>query len=442
MVLRGLGSRLSLVCAAVVAFACGCRQSLFDAHIEGKDAPSHGDAPNAQLCPAPCLGDSGGDFDGSATGKSGRWRYLDDHRDRTWAPMTAMDGGFVGANPANTIRSCEADTTADACQALPGALLVSTAGASTPADPAIEFTAEANRTIELQLSVHVPAGGFAQTVRIYRNSREDALFTGTAEPNVTFIQTVRLDALAGDRFVVALAPPTLGQPGIAVQLHVVGPNVAFPTECQLAVSFSALVGGKTENACSTNDLTAAHDSTPGTPAPALEMGPYLELGQAAKFAQHNYYKAASALDRPGDVTVDLWVKLAALDAGATAWFFSERNLASNGGGGVFASVDSTQATLELDAGTVFTGVGVVQPVYVAFTYPPGQGWHFLRIVHKADGLLKVCFDGTLQGSKMARGTLKPNNPPFIGQDALLTDPAVFVGSIDDVRVLNTALPCD
>lgn len=441
---RDLGRWRSVAFAAALMFVCSCRQSLFDAHFEGKDASSQSDAErSAQMCPAPCLGNSGGDFDGSATGSTGRWRYLDDHRDRTWAQMTALDGGFVGANPANAIRSCAANLSAAACQALPGALLISTAGSSTPADPAIEFTAEANQAIELQLSVHVPAGGIAQTVRVYRNSREDALVTGTAEPNVTLIQWVRLDALAGDRFLVALSPQVAGQPDIAVQLHVVDANVPFPTECQVALSFSTLTDGTVENACSTNKLTVAHDPTPGTPAPELEMGPYVQLGQAAKIAQHDYYKASAALDRPADVTLDLWVKLAMLPAGATAYVFSERNLDSTAGGGIFVRLVNSQGGQQLEAGTAYTSTGVVNSVHVQFGYPPDQQWHFLRLVHKFDGLIKVCFDGSLKSATMARGALKPNNPLFIGKDAAYTSvSASFIGSVDDVRVLNTALPCN
>ncbi len=440
MALKESRQWLSLGLVAPLVFVCSCRQSLFDAHIEGGTA---GDAPPAQVCPAPCIGDSGADFDGSATGTTGRWRYLADHRNRTWSPMTAIDGGFVGANPENTIRSCAANPSATACRALPGALLVSTAGVSSPADPAIEFTAGANQTIDLRLSVHVPDGGLGQTVQIYRNSREDALFTGSAQPHVTLNHVVRLDALASDRFLVALSSPAAGQPDIAVQLHVVDSLVTFPAECQFAISFSALSGGTTESACRPNQLVASHDSTPGTPAPALEMGPYPELGQAAKVAEHNYYNAAAVLDRPGDVTLDLWVKHATLPSGITAYIFSERNLHAPGGGGLFARLVNIQGELRLNAGTVYTSPGVVNSAHVEFMYPPDQRWHFLRVVHEVDGLLRVCFDGTLKGATLAPGTLKPNNPPFIGQDAhSLVLPATFVGSIDDVRVLNTALPCN
>lgn len=427
---------------AWVAF--GCHQSLFDSHGKAKEAGSDIDALPEENCPAPCLANSGGDFDGTPRGTTDRWRYLDDHRNRTWAEMNAVDDGFVGADPANTIHKCTPNSDAEACQALPGALLISTAGFTTPADPAIEFTAEANQAIELRLSVHIPAEGFGQNVRIYRNSREDVLFTGPAAPGVTLRQTIALDALAGDRFLVAIAPPALGQSDVGVQLHVVGANTTFPTECQLAIPFSTLTGTTTENACSDNKFMAKHDSTPGIASPTLIQGPYSELGNAANIAQHNFYGGTKVLNRPGDVTLDLWVKhTAVVSPDVGAWVFSELNFASEGVGGLFLFVYDVDGKLRADAGTVRTAPGITQYLEVKFDYPADKGWHFVRLTHKTDGPIKVCVDGVLQGMVMATGTLKPSKPPHMGQNAATVgNDAAFIGAVDDVRVLNTALPCD
>ena len=65
----------------VALLACGCKQSLFDAH-GGRDS-GVSDAPVLPAtCPTPCLGDAGKDFGTSP------WRFVDDHRNRTWAAMT------------------------------------------------------------------------------------------------------------------------------------------------------------------------------------------------------------------------------------------------------------------------------------------------------------------------------------------------------------------
>lgn len=444
---------LRAVVFLALAFAGGCRQSLFDSH--GATSGAGPDAPigPASTCPAPCIGDSAGDFDGTANGKTGRWRYLDDHRDRTWAPMAATDEGFVGANSANTVRECAVHRDVEACQMLPNALLVSTAGFTPPpgaigADPAIEFTAEANRTLELQLSVYVPTGGFGQTVRIYRNSREDVLFTGMAPPGTVFNHSITLDALAGDRFVVAIAPPALGQPDIAVRLYVVGANATFPTECQFAIPFAALSGLTTNDACRGAKLTAMHDATAGTPTPALAAGPFPELGTAASMTQHNFYGASNILERPGDVTIDLWVKVTMpVSPASTAWVYSEQNTGYQRGGGLTIDISSDNGAFKIYAETIHTDVpGSVIYVSAVADYPSDQNWHFVRAVHKTGGAIKLCVDGVFKAMIDAPGTLKPFTAPYIGQIAFAPQdpghPVAFVGTVDDVRVLNTALPCE
>ena len=428
----------------VVLALAGCKQSLFDSH-GGDDSDGgggSGDGSIGSTCPMPCLGDAGGDFDGTPAGGNAHWRYLDDHRDRTWAPMTAMGTEtFVGANPANTISTCAQHPASAACAALPGALLVSTAGQATPADPAIEFTADANRTIELQLGVAVPAGGLGQTVRLYRNSREDVLFTGTADPGTTLSHAITLDALAGDRFLVAIAPPAAGQADIGVQLFVVGANATFPTECQVALPFAALESGiLTANTCG-GGFTAQLDSS-GTPAPALGTGPFAEQGQAATIAVHNYYDSATALDRPGDVTIQLWIKHDMLvDMFTGAWAFSDLDLDAGGGVGMVI-YDDDNGILRLSTQTC-TDPNLVTFDTIDTLYPVDQQWHFVRAVHHQDGVMQVCIDGQLQGSKTLAGTLKSTYPPYIGKNVRWTPTdASFIGQIDDVRVLNTALPCN
>jgi len=68
----------------VVALASGCGQSLFDARVTPTRCGDDGgtDGPVASTCPAGCIGDAAADFDGSPTGSTGRWRYLDDRRTR------------------------------------------------------------------------------------------------------------------------------------------------------------------------------------------------------------------------------------------------------------------------------------------------------------------------------------------------------------------------
>jgi hypothetical protein len=99
-------------------------------------AGGHPDAALGSTCPSPCVADLAGDF-----GKpQSPWRYLEDHRHRTWTAMTPTADGLVGADAANAITSC-AHRDAAACAVLPGALLISSAGATSAADPAVELSA-------------------------------------------------------------------------------------------------------------------------------------------------------------------------------------------------------------------------------------------------------------------------------------------------------------
>ena len=237
-----------------------------------------------------------------------------------------------------------------------------------------------------------------------------------------------------------MAPPANGQVDIGVQLFVVGANATFPTECQVAVSFSALAGLNVTNLCAGN-FTAMLDSA-GAPAPALGAGPFAEQGQAASIAVHNYYSASTALDRPGDVTVDIWIKhLMLVDSVTGGWAFSDMDLDAGGGIGMVIYDDGTGA-IKLDTQTCTDAVTLAVDEVIT-PYPNDHQWHFVRAVHKKDGALQVCIDGALQGMKTTAGTLKSTYPPFIGKNVRWTpSDASFIGSIDDVRVLNTALQCN
>src|SRR5206468_1782447 len=126
---------------------------------------------------------------------SGKWRYLEDHRDHTWMAMTQSGSSFTGADPGNQITPCPGSGGGATCDALPDALLVSSSGPMAMADPAIEWKSDKNRVVELQLAVLVPTGSAAQYVRVYRNSREDTLYTGTASPGAMLSQSIKVDAV-------------------------------------------------------------------------------------------------------------------------------------------------------------------------------------------------------------------------------------------------------
>ncbi|MEJ7604250.1 MAG: LamG domain-containing protein, partial [Kofleriaceae bacterium] len=375
------------------------------------------------------------DYDPDGT----RWHYLEDQRNRTWTPMTPDGGGVIGTDPANAITTCRAQPSAPACAALPGALLISTAGSTSAADPAIAFTSPTPQVIQLSVRVHVASdAGAEQRVRIYRNSREDELFTGTAVEGTTFEHSLTVDALPDDRFFLALAPAAGGAAQVAAHFYINGTGAAFPSTCQLAVGFGAATGNTVDNACGP-DVTH-NDYMAGMPVPpVLGPGPYPELGQAADLTAEKYYETANVLDKAGDTTVQLWVKHDAVVDVYGAWLFSDLDLDATGGLGI---VIYDQSGLRMEV-TTCTAAGPLMFAGEDVAYPADAAWHFIRVVHTA-GNVAICLDGTRVASfPTATGKLTSTFHPYIGKNVRWTPAGAFTdASIDDVRVLSTALPCN
>ena len=424
----------------------GCSSSLFDANgTPGGPGGGDGGAGNdsgsgvvPSSCPEPCFADAAGNFDGSPGGTGGHWRYLDDRRDRTWTAMTASATAMTGAVPGNSITTCAAKPTAPACQALPGALLVSSAGATSLADPAIEVTAPATaQVIKLSVRAFVPSGD-DQKIRVYRNSREDVLFTGTAVAGTAFGQTVTLDALPGDRFLVAVAPSAKGATDVGLHVFVNPTGAVFPAACQVAVSFAAAAGNTVDNLCGHDFTHRLFDGNMDT-APVLAAGPFNELGSAGDFTSDNYFLGTDPLDKSGDTTLQFWVKHRAfVPLYDGAWVFSDLDINSANGEGLGVVIANNFPTvLEVTACT--TGPECFKDI----PYPTDGSWQFVRVVH-TNGNVNVCLNGVRKTSfAAAAGKLQSTFPPHFGNNLQWSPQgAFFDGEIDDVRVLTGALPCD
>ena len=434
--------RSSLVVVMVLA---GCSESLFDAYGPGPgNGSGGGDGGVASTCPNQCLADAARDFAG--TGKL--WDYLDDHRDRTWAAMTAAGTAMMtGANPDNHITTCAAKPGAPACQTLPGALLVSTAGATSPADPAVAFTVKSNAVLQITVKAAVPAGGEAQQIRLYRNSREDALYTGSAIGGGMLEQAITLDAIAGDRFRVAVAPTGPGATDVGLQVFISDTGKSFPTACQVALPFSAVAGNTVDNVCGADYTHLVYNPTGDDqitpPVLAATGGPFADLGSVADIADGTYFKGASVLDKSKDFTLQFWVKLRTAPVGqAGAWVFSDVDF--NGPIGGLGVVFTTDSPPQLDvesfsnvSGNTATSAEAISP------YPADGGWHFIRTVYTG-GNLHVCLDGPSVSSVPVPAIyITSALPPQVGRNEFATAAgAHFDGLLDDLRVLTGALPCN
>lgn len=429
-----------LIRVALILALAACNQSLFDNHGKldaggpGDDAGDDAGTDVPAICEAPCAADLAADFNGTPGGVNNNWRYLDDHRDHTWLAMTG-DAVKAGADAGNKIAACNTDSAA--CKAVPGALLFSTAGATSAADPAVELTLPQSQVI--QLTVRAYAVDRDQQIRLYRNSREDVLFTGTAAAGRALAATVTVDTLPGDHYLLAVAPQAAGG-DVAVQLFAKATGAVFPAACQVALSFSAAAGNDVTSACGRNSFT--HGLYSGTASqPPLAAGPFPEQGTAADFTEDGYFLGDKLLDKSHDVTVQLWVKHRAFIDPLEAWLFSDLDLVATGGLGI--GITNTDPPL-LDVETCATASRSDNTFTISTSpWPNDHAWHFIRVVHTG-GKVNVCLDGKKQGSfDAAPGFLKSTYKPYLGANAVWSPQGAYLdGSLDDVRVLTGALPCE
>ncbi|HEY3802392.1 MAG TPA: LamG-like jellyroll fold domain-containing protein [Kofleriaceae bacterium] len=423
----------------------GCSQSLFDEHPgSGGNGSGSGSGSGSNVlsqCPAPCLADGGGDF--GMTGKN--WRYLEDTRNRQWVPMTDHSNVEVGTDSSmNTIAAC-GTSTEDACTQLPDALLISSAGSASPADPAIEWTSTSNQVVAIELGAYVPSTGTPQAILLYRNSREDSLVTVQAAPGQRASGSIVLDALAGDRFLVAVAPDGGGTSDVGLQFFASQGAGTFPEQCQLAMEFNSTSGSNAPNACGQPFVGMVDDADENaSPGPIhYGAGPFAEQGSAATFAENEFIVGADIIDRTADTTTQFWVQQGTIPDDEGSWVFSDYDL-NNGGGLGFDIYENEAGTgLALDTGTCTDPNSNPLGFAIATsTYPSDMGWHFIRAVH-TNGMLNVCIDGKMTGSvAIPMGGLKTSFPPYDGQNGQwLPLGAFFNGSLDDIRSFKTALPC-
>lgn len=427
----------------------GCSESLFGAHRgggRGDDGGGSGSVPGT--CTGSCIADAAANFNGTPNGEGNHWRYLEDHRStHMWTEMTGDVQGMTGLDRNNHITTCTAHPEASACGALPRALLVSSGGTGSDADSAIELTASAAQVIQLSLYVFVPSGA-DQTIRLYRNSREDVLFTGIATAGTVLDHVITVDALSGDRFLVAVVPPgTSGATDVGLHLTASATNTRFPSTCQLAFRFESVTGNSTPDLVCRNAIFT-HFGSSGTQAPLmLGAAPFLEQGNSARNPSGTYFRdlnPADAIDHSQDVTVQLWVRVAAFVGANPAWPFSDLDL--DHGGGLGISIDpggGSSAMIDVQTCTNPSGPSGTMIAHAFGNYPTDGTWQFVRVVHTGAGI-RVCLNGNLAASvKVDTTKLMAMYPPNLGKDVRAAPSAAyFDGSLDDLRVITGALPCE
>jgi hypothetical protein len=427
MVLIRLGWLCILACAA-------CSQSLFDAY-----GPPGGDSEPA-TCNAPCIADAAVDFDGSAGGKNQMWRYLDDHRNRTWTAMAPGGTTMTGADPANQITSCAGNGRAAACTMLPGALLVSSSGATSAADPAIELTAPAQQVLQLSIKVFM-ASGADQTIRLYRNGRPDALFTGVATAGKPLEQTITVDALAKDRFLVAMAPMAAGASDVAIRFIASSAGMLFPQTCLLAVEFAGATGNTVNDRC--HGVSFTHFDADFNPTPVvLGDDPFGQKSAAADIALGTDFETEETIAQNTALTVQLWARQRTMPT-EDVWLISDMDLTDNAPGGLAVGM-SRFGMLDASTGTKVVPMMPIETADALTPWPGTGDWHFVRVV-QTGGNLNLCLDGKQKASvPVPDGHLKTVEALFLGRNkfGIPAGESFFDGYLDDVRIFKGALPCE
>lgn len=430
---------LVLSVLAALAGGAGCGQSLFDANGDRRDGGGDDDGPPVpETCPDMCLGDAAADFDAS----SSFWRYLEEVTSRQWMPMGLVGAERIGSiDPGNKIAQCKGSS-APACQALPSGLLVTPAGQSAEQVPALEFEFRATeaQVLHLSLRAHVPKDGGEQNIRLYRNSAEDVLFTAPGVKDATIERDVIVDALPGDRFLLAVEPVGLVGGSAALEFFVSNRGESFPQTCELAASFETASGSVVPDLCKKGRALTFKVGPMGmdTSPMFIDAGVFPEQRRAINIPIGYYFRAAGnpILRGSSPQTVQFWARVNSVSASEDGWAFSDFDVDLGGGSGVsFTSVAAPQ--IQVQGAARVTG-GVITGVESApFSIGP---WRFVRMI-VTDSKITWCVDGKpMPDLPLASDRPEAQYPVSLGIREAQTM-AQFDGALDDVRVFSTALPC-
>jgi hypothetical protein len=290
--------------------------------------------------------------------------------------------------------------------------------------------------IQLAFRVHVSPDSSAHDVRLYRNSREDVLATIPAVPGVTVEHKVIVDALPGDRFLVALAPGDTPGGTAALHVFVSDTTLPFPSTCRFAALFSEIAANNpkaVDNLCGGEVL---YFDSSGPNSPPLGTQPvFPELGSTGYFEGDLYYHGNDLLTRDKEITVQLWALNTRL-SDTRSWLFSDAD--EDVGGGL--ALELTNLSTKLEVSTVIK-TSPATYASASFNYGAPTAWHFVRVIHASD-TVTVCLDGARVGSAGLPGPIGSTIYPYLGRNATWETSFGLTGTIDDVRVFHSALPCD
>jgi hypothetical protein len=456
MVLTRLLGHAAIAC--VLATGGACKQSIFDSNVDDFDAggenPPGPDGGTPSACDDPCLGDGFAEFAETQGGTNNRWTYLQEARDPIglgYADMVlgqaeGRDGWIGQAGPSSAfpaIVTCEGGGTG--CEGVEDTLLfVPTPNTTGERDPVLSFRVPADGTYRFYGSIVSPESaetGIQHRLLVSRNGRNDALLHELFATSHTLAPfDVTLEALEGDQLRFSILGNT-GTP-IPVAADVFVTDLLLGAgECQIASTFVSDFG----NECSGGAMWVEDNSD----VPPVVTGdvepPAGVVGRARHFPEGAALRySAGTMDYGGDFTIQFWF-IHEPDGSFGQAVYSDWSCAATGGVAVF--FDDPNLVIGgywNDTSQDFCAAGAPPaPIYINTSIPSYDEWHFFRLTRSTeDESLRVCIDGQLVGQDTvpADVDMTSNEAPRLGRNVDY-EPAYYVGSLADVRVLGRALPC-
>ena len=440
--------RLAVLLAVLLAPLSGCKQSLFDSHVDdvdgggggGGDGPGGGDAMAPTSCPAPCVGDAVADFSESSQDV---WAYLDDDRNLlglNYAAMTWDGSAWAGVgDPAPTIGR-------------DGDRLTITSTVMTPGhhDPALAFAVATTGLYrvsgELRLADGASAGAM-QRLRVSRNFRHDSLYDLDYIPSASgSVYDLDVELLAGERYLVSASPSGDGDPAVlSASSYISGPRPLSESTCLMAYTFDG--SDPMTDSCRNLTLVGCPNPTgdpgPEWSRPTTTTGAAPQFGNALHFAQEQCLATPVAMDWSGDFTLQFWMKIEDDDPTATLhWPYGDvmGDMECAVGGGLKVSLGSGifGVYFFMDGDDCTTGFTTA----AEFDHATDQAWHFYRITRStATDKLQVCVDGALAGEVATRPDVDISSGETFHFGNFGTWYPELTGGYDDVRAFKRALPC-
>ncbi len=432
---------------AALLLSSGCKQSLFDEHVDGEaDA---GIVP--QSCPDPCVGDAVGHFNGTQGGTTGRWFYLEGDRaepgtthgdmmNGTWHTMSA----FVGLDMSTAVLPCSDNGEAMECSGIGDTLVLSPSetGGTNGTYPVLSWRAPATGAFRLSGDFAAPEAyeeGIQERLLIYRNGRDDILHTQTfATSHGLGVFDLPIEASEGDDIRLAILANSATSIPIGVDLFVT--DLVSPGECQLLMTFND--AGDLTDHCNQVAYMNSNDPGAGEPPTAAGPAPPGMPRMARDFIEGSYLRPTGpAMDYSADWTIQFWVNMASAPW-TTEAIYADWNCDAKGGVNIARNDTNMYFSMfHYDPAVDYCMSG--DSDFAIVPVPAPDVWHFVRVSRStADNMVSVCIDGQRRAQIPVPGdaTMSSSEAPWLGRNVDY-NPAYFRGALADVRVYTRSLPC-